>query len=150
MIRDYLVLDLCQMDIDYEIEIYGWGWEAYEEVKPYFKGVLSHGEEISKVYNSAEYAFVPGGYIFQQRLLEAAASGTTPLVYDSRHFEQEEMLNPEDKMVLFKSYQDLHAILNQSPIKKDLKSLIDNFTYENFAQKMINIVRTTLEQDKQG
>lgn len=143
VVRDITLLKLCKMNIDYDIEIYGWGWEKYEELKPYYKGVLEYGEEISKVYNSATYAIVSHPYyIIQQRTLESAASGCIPLVYDCRYRYD---VNPpyyENGIDFFTNLNDLEKILNKTPKDKNLQPLVENHSYSAFIQKILKIIDT--------
>lgn len=137
LIRDVTILELCKMEQEYEIEIYGWGWEKYPELQKYYKGALSYGEAISNVYNSADYAIVAHpDYIIQQRTLEAAASGCTPLVYDCRYSHLVEPPYFEESVVYFKNLVELEQILNQKKQERDLKSLVEQFSYEKFVKNM--------------
>jgi len=143
LIRDYTVIALCNQasKIDYEIEIYGWGWEKYQELKPYYKGVLNYGEEISEVYNSATYAIVAHpDYIIQQRTLEAAASGCIPLVYDCRYSENVELPYYEESLVYFQNLKELNSILTAEPYVKNLRLVVNDHSYEEFIRKLLAII----------
>ncbi|WP_434637265.1 hypothetical protein MLC35_00680 [Sulfurimonas sp. NW7] len=146
VIRDMTLLELCKMDIAYDIEVYGWGWEKYEIIKPYYKGVLNYGEDISKVYNGATYAIVAHpDYLVQQRTLEAAASGCIPLVYDCRY---KELVTPpyyEDSLVFFQNLSELNDILRKTPVKKELSTIVDDHKYSSFAKKLIHIVEEKVQ-----
>ncbi|RXJ98221.1 hypothetical protein CRU98_10695 [Arcobacter sp. CECT 8986] len=144
IVRDFTLLELVKENIDYELEIYGWGWEEYEELKPYYKGVLNYGEEISKVYNSATYAIVTHpSYTIQQRTLESVASHCTPLVYDcSENYICEEESYKEE-LILFKNLKELFKILKEEPKVKVSEKLIEEFSYVNLVKK---IEKTVLEE----
>ena len=131
--KEYLELKL----IPY-IEIYGWGWDIYPETKQYFKGELKHGQEIADVYSSAKFTLAPhSAYIIQQRVLEAIFCGCQPVLYDCRNMD----VGPyyEDVFLYYKSKGDL---LNSFVATKE-KNYVDfkkEFTYKNFAEKILNIV----------
>ena len=80
--RDLLLKHILRMGLDIDIEVYGYGWDEDSDFHGFYKGELSYGEEVSKEYNRATYALVIGGYVLQQRTLEAAASGAIPLVLE--------------------------------------------------------------------
>lgn len=146
VIRDYTLLELVKMNIKYEIEIYGWGWENYPKLKPYFKGVLSYGEEISKIYNSAEYAIIAHPhYLIQQRTLESAASGCIPVVYDCRYSHIVKEPYYEESLVFFKNLQELNDILNEERVLTDLNSLVQDHSYEEFINSIISNVENELQ-----
>ena len=144
IVRDLSVLALCKIKSQYKVEVYGYGWENYDEVKPFYKGVLHHGEDISKVYNSATFALAPHlQYILQQRVLEASSSGTIPIVYDCRDWTKENQYN--DIFEFFKTKEDLENILNQIEVpEKDFTQLLVKHSYESFINKILK----TIEQEK--
>lgn len=145
VVRDISILKLCKMNIKYDIEIYGWGWEKYEELKAYYKGVLEYGKEISEVYNSAAYALVSHPYyLIQQRTLEAAASGCIPLVYDCRYLNETEPPYYENSIVLFQNLDTLENILNEKPKNMVFQEMLDDHTYESFIKKILKIISTAL------
>jgi hypothetical protein len=140
VVRDMSVRWLCSIDTDYKIELYGWGWDMYEETKEYYKGSLSYGEEISKVYNSATYVFSPHQkYLLQQRVFEGAGSGAIPILYDIKDITDEDNYN--EAFIYFRTKSDLKNILNKKePVKKNLSRLLNENTYSAFVNKMIKIV----------
>ena len=143
IVRDVSVIQLCSMsnDIDYEIEIYGRGWEQYDEVLPFFKGELNYGEDISKVYNSAELAFCPHPLsVLQQRTLEAAGSGAVPIMYDCRDLTDEKYY--EEAIHYFKSIDSLKELLTKKVLDtKNYELLLKENSYENFIHKIITKVK---------
>lgn len=148
IIRDRSVRWLCNTQTKYDIEIYGWGWDVYDDVKPYFKGALDYGSDIADVYNSAEFVLAPHQhYILQQRVLEASACGCIPIVYDIRDL-TDENIYPE-ALCYFKTFSDLEDILNsKTPIKKDSSKLLKDNSYKAFAKKIIKIVKKELKNAK--
>ena len=142
VVRDVSVIMLCNMETEYSIEIYGKGWDIYESVKPYYKGKLSYGAEIAKIYSSATYAFSPHTeYILQQRVFEATACGAIPILYDCREFTDEESY--EEALLYFKTPQDLQEILSApEPPKRDFTQLLSENSYERFVEKILAIIET--------
>ena len=139
IIRDYSVLELCKLDTDYEIEIYGWGWDKYPEIKPYFKGALKYGKDIANVFNSATYSLSPHSCsLLQQRVLEAAACGCIPIVYDCRSIEKHPFF--EDNLIFYKKLNTLNTILKNSPSKK-LKKIINENSYKKLVNRIIKDVK---------
>lgn len=137
VVRDISVLNLTKIKSDYEIEIYGWGWEAYDVLAPYYKGALKYGEDIAKVYNSATFAFAPHqDYMLQTRVLEASACGAIPIVYDCRDLSDEPTY--EEAMYYFKTFDDLQKIIsdNTTP-QKDFTRLLKENSYDNFVDKIL-------------
>lgn len=148
VIRDYTLLELVKMSIDYEIEVYGLGWDKYESLKPYYKGVLEYGEEICRIYNSATYALVAhSNYIVQQRTLESAASNCIPIAYDSRLSNPSETFLFENNLLLFQNLKDLERILKKEPIKINLEPIVEYYSYDNFIKKITTQIENTLNED---
>ncbi|MCF6211294.1 MAG: hypothetical protein L3J88_10070 [Gammaproteobacteria bacterium] len=84
-VRDVTLQWLCR-EADIPIEVYGRGWQDDPLVRPHFRGELPHGEAVARAYNSARYAFICHPFeINSQRLVEAAACGSVPVVFDCRH-----------------------------------------------------------------
>lgn len=140
IIRDIGVLELCKIQTDYEIEIYGYGWETYSELKAYYKGILKYGQEIADIYNSATFSFAPHQqYTLQQRTFEAAACGAIPIVYDSREISKEDSY--EEALCYYRTLVDLEQILNNDTPQKDFTKLLKDHTYKAFVDKMLTIVK---------
>ncbi len=143
IIRDIGLLDLCQIKSKYKIEIYGWGWEKYDVLKPYYKGTLKYGEDIAKVYNSATFAFAPHqSYIIQQRVLESTACGAIPIVYDCRNLTDEPAYS--EALIYFKTYEDIEKALTKKPPKKDFKRLLKDNSYDTFVDKILATVKENI------
>ena len=141
--RDYCIEKLCQIDTNFEIEIYGYGFENNPIIKPYYKGIVEYGEDVSKIYNSATYGFCPGGYVLMQRTIECAFSGTIPLVLDNR-FKNEDAdydKKVEDGIEFF-NIKDLEETLNKKvPKDKNLNFIKEHYSYRNFAKNCIDIIK---------
>jgi len=139
VIRDYSVLELCRLNTDYKIEIYGWGWEVYPDIKPYFKGALKYGKDIAKVFNSATYSLSPhSSSIIQQRVLEAAACGCIPIVYDCKSIEPPPFY--DKNLIYYKDLNTLKKILEVSPTRK-LKKLINENTYKKLTKRILEDIK---------
>ena len=141
VVRDFALLELCKLDTQYSIEIYGWGWEKYAELAPYCKGSLEYGREIADVYSSATYAFAPHQqYTLQQRVFEASACGAIPIVYDCRDISKEDSY--EEAFCYFKSLNDLEKIITADVKQKNFDTLLQNNTYESFIKKMLSKIKS--------
>jgi len=145
VIRDTFILKICELNIDYDIEIYGWGWDKYKSLKPYYQGVLSYGKDISKVYNSAKYTVVTGGYLLQQRALEAMASGCTPLFHTSL-YDIDEDIKPSlrKEFITFKTLQEFEKLLTSNITQNNDKKVVNYFNYKRFAKRIIKIVNNKI------
>lgn len=140
IIRDISLLDLCQSNSKYKLEIYGSGWEKYEVMKPYYKGMLKYGDDIAKVYNSATFAFAPHQqYVLQQRTLEASACGAIPIVYDCRKVSSGSSYS--EAVCFFKTIDDIEKILLKKPPKKDFTRMLEENSYDNFVDKILNTLK---------
>ncbi|MCF6340346.1 MAG: hypothetical protein L3J10_06325 [Sulfurimonas sp.] len=141
IVRDLSVLWLCSMKSEYEIEVYGNGWDRYDTIAPFYKGVLQYGDDIANVYSGATYAFAPHQtYLLQQRVLEASSCGAIPITYDCRDITSEKIY--EEAFCFFKTKKDLENILQNKKIpQKDFDNLLSDNSYNNFIEKMIKIVK---------
>lgn len=56
IVRDFSVIWMCESKLskEFKIEVYGWGWENYPQVEPFYKGELSYGQALVDVYSSAK------------------------------------------------------------------------------------------------
>lgn len=140
LVRFFSVLELCKLSGFIKIEIYGYGWEEIKEIEPFYKGALDY-EELPDVYRSTKYVLAPHShYIVQQRVLEAAACGAIPIVYDCRSVD-----NPPyylDSILLYKNINDLKNLIKKDV--KDLEKLVQENRYETFTDKILSIVNKTL------
>ena len=138
--RDLLLKQILSLDLGVPIEIYGYDWELDSDFMPHYKGVLAYGESISRMYNSAKYTLVLGGYVLQQRTLEAAASGTIPLVLRATEAEDSSSVEKiEDHLVFFNTPSELPALLGKKH-NPDLDGLVARHTYDKFATEITSHV----------
>ena len=138
--RDLALEYIVNMDLSYDIEVYGYGWDQNKKLDGYFKGPVEYGENLSKIYNSAKYCLVIGGYILQQRTFESAASGSIPLVFDSRKGKAN--LNNKDinkSLLFFKTLDDLKISLEQKE-NVDLSIIIKKSNFDIFGKRIISII----------
>mgnify|MGYP001307074515 CR=1 FL=1 len=138
--RDLLLKQILSLDLGVPIEIYGYDWELDSDFMPHYKGVLAYGESISRMYNSAKYTLVLGGYVLQQRTLEAAASGTIPLVLRATEAEDSSSVEKiEDHLVFFNTPSELPALLGKKH-NPNLDGLVARHTYDKFATEITSHV----------
>ncbi len=137
--RDMMIKNIIKSNLSIDFELYGYGWENDLELKPYYKGILKYGKDISKVYNNAKYALVTGGYIIQQRTLEASASGTIPVVLDVRENDATYDKKFDESIMFFRTPKQITELLN-SPKKRNLKPLVESHSYKHLVKKIINCV----------
>lgn len=148
-IRETSVTWLCQnvdmdMDMDMDVEVYGRHWEHNEIVAPYFKGELKHGEAIAEVYQVARYALVSHATeIHSQRLIEAAACGCIPLVYDCRHWAEPPYW--EEACVYFSNAEQLKHCLSLTG-KTSPEIIAENDSYIKLAERIIELSKQKLQQ----
>ncbi|MBL1243435.1 MAG: hypothetical protein COA39_003405 [Sulfurimonas sp.] len=138
--RDLALLYIVQNMKEYEIEVYGPGWDTYEVMHTIYKGSLSYGEEISRVYNSAMYSLVLGGYVLQQRTLESAASGCIPIVVDSRINDTMVQECYEESLIFIKTADDLQNVLDEEP-NRELECIVKYNSYDKFVQTMRGLIK---------
>lgn len=143
--RDLLLKQILSLDLDMPIEIYGYDWEFDNDFVPHYKGVLAYGEDISRAYNSAKYTLVLGGYVLQQRTLEAAASGTIPLVLRATEAEDSSSVkNIENHLVFFDTPSELPDLLAKKH-NPNLEGLVARHTYDKLATEIISHVVDALD-----
>ncbi len=139
--RDITLQWLCR-DADIPIEVYGRGWEDDPIVSPFFRGELPHGEAVAHVYNSARFALISHPFeINSQRLVEAAACGSRPVVFDCRHIAEPPFW--DEYCCFFSTAKQLQSCLtNQSD--QDPTPLAKTFTYGKLAQFITDTVHGQL------
>nr|CRH05786.1 Protein of unknown function [Candidatus Magnetococcus massalia] len=150
VLRDQSVMWLCQMapelkrEQGYEVEIYGRGWAENPTVQPYYRGELPQGEATAQVYNSARYALSAShGTIRCQRLMELAACGATPLVYDARS--ETDAPHWENHLLFYRSREALRHALTRKP-KADPREIAQDASYDRLAQRVIQLAKKQLSQ----
>lgn len=138
IVRDIGLLNFVRRYKEYDIELYGWGWDVYDELQPYYKGVLKHGEEIEKVYCSARFAFAPHqNYTLQQRVFEAASCGAIPIVYDCLSLSKEARYQD---LIYFKRIDDLSGLFDIEAKDADFSNFLNVHNYKSFARKIIKLI----------
>ena len=140
-VRDVTVQWLCR-DSTIPVEIYGRGWEDDPIVGPHFKGELPHGSAVAEVYNSARLSLVSHpSEVNSQRLVEAAACGSVPVVFDCRHIAEPPFW--EQHCLFFSTAQQLQECLNSENVP-DPTALAKSYTYDRLAQFVTNTVHEKL------
>ncbi len=119
-------------------EIYGTRWEKDAMVQPFYKGQLTHGEALARMYSSAKYALVPASNILHlQRLGEVAACGCIPVVFDVRAISRPPLW--ENEVLYFRNRQTLLESLHRQP-PGDPAAIADYMSYDHFARDILEKV----------
>ncbi|MEO5341409.1 MAG: tetratricopeptide repeat protein [Magnetococcus sp. MYC-9] len=135
VVRDQSVRWLCGLAEQIEVEVYGRYWEGDAVVRPFFKGEVPHGAAVAAIYNEARYALVPHPFDLQsQRLMEVAACGAIPIVYDCRH--RAEPPHWDDHCLWFRTEAELRACVTRTPPQPP-HALCQGRSYGAFAQKIL-------------
>lgn len=143
VVRNKSVQWLCK-NTTLPVEIYGFGWENDEIVSPFYKGEIKHGQELSKLYNSAQWVLVNHAFdVNSQRLNEASACGAILIVFDCRCFSEKP--HWEQEVLYYHSEQTLRKALQQSP-EKPSTTIANHFTYDKFAKKIIQTINNHLNE----
>lgn len=138
VVRREVVKWMC-LHSDIAVEVYGYGWENIPEIAPYYKGVLTYGEEIAKVLYSSKYSLAcHSQFYYQQRVFEASYCGCIPVIY-------EDILNSEafhhhNNSLVFKNPKELKASLCTAPSEDPFK-ISQDMSYRGFIEKMVSIVK---------
>jgi hypothetical protein len=122
-----------------ELEIYGEGWENYQEFVPFYKGILETDDDVRRAYNASKYCLLAHPqYFYQQRLMEASACGAIPVVYkDVTNLEQCDHL---DNILTFTNQAELNNIKDKLP-RLDVQQIARDNSYEqliNSIQEHVN------------
>jgi hypothetical protein len=120
-----------------KVEIYGKGWDTIEELRPYICNFLKSGEELRSVCNSSKYSLiVHPEYYSQQRLFEASACESIPVVY--KGVNNREIFKYEENVLLFNDKKSLFNQLKKSP-KKEVGIIAKEASYETFIKKILHL-----------
>lgn len=140
-VRDVTLQWLCR-DADIPVEVYGRGWEDDPIVRPYFCGELPHGDAVARVYNSARYALVCHPFeVNSQRLVEAAACGSIPVVFDCRHTAEPPFW--DEYCRFFRTADQMQACLHRMD-NPDPTGLARSFTYDHLAHFVTDAIHERL------
>lgn len=140
----YIIRQIITFLPDFCIEVYGWDWDVYDDIAPYYKGVLNYGEDIAKVYNSAQYSLVLGGYVLQQRTLESAASGCIPIILDPRKNSADEDSECFNESLLFMQKPDDIVDLLKENREVNLKCIVEKNSYKSFVDKIVKTIKSEM------
>lgn len=135
VVRNQSVRWLCSLSDQVAVEVYGRYWETDDQVRPFFKGELPPGPAVAAVYNQARYVLVAHQFDLQgHRLVEVAACGAIPIVYDCRY--RAEPPHWDEQCLWFRTRADLHACLHKTPASPPT-TLCAGRSYAAFAQKIL-------------
>ena len=133
VVRDISVEWLCESS-PIPVEIYGPGWEDNIKVKPFWCGEVPHGRDLASIYQGSKYSLVCHPFeINSQRLAEVAASGSIPIVYDSRGTSIEPHWS--DDLLFYKTQSELVDHLSQGA-GKPVPHIASHHSYDTFARKI--------------
>lgn len=143
VVRDQSVRWLCSLSDTLEVEVYGRFWEEDDLVRPFFKGELPHGPAVANVYNAAKYVLVNHPFDLQsQRLMEAAACGAIPIVYDCRY--RAERPHWDENFLWYRTQEDMRECLTKIPAKTP-SAICAGRSYNDFAKRILAEVSSRLD-----
>ena len=145
VVRDLSVRWLCELapELDVEVDVYGVNWHLVEGVKPYHRGTLAHGVAVANAYNGALFTLAAHDHdLGSLRLVEAAACGCTPIVYDCRY--QADKPHWDEHFLWYRTKEDLRACLTGPLPSKGLQAFCHGRTYTDFARKILADVASHL------
>jgi len=128
------------------IELYGPGWDQDPKTAPFFKGMITPGKDLAKLYQSVKYGLSMQPYMIgHQRLAEIKFCGAIPVTYCSQN--KYEKIDYWDEMISFKHLDDLIEQLNSGKTVQNHHKIEAHFTYTAFAKRILERVEKKLEQD---
>ncbi|MEO5341407.1 MAG: hypothetical protein H7837_12975 [Magnetococcus sp. MYC-9] len=143
VMRSTSVRWMCELsrEMGVDVEIYGHGWEHDATVMPFFKGPLPYGSpELARVYNEARYALVPHPFDLQSiRLVETAACGAIPLVYDCRYLAAQP--HWDNYCLWYRTREEMRRGLTQRP-EEPPPHISRGRTYTDFAMRVVDDINT--------
>ena len=151
VLRATSVAWFCRLgrELGWEVEVYGRNWENNPEVKPFYKGELSHGPDVAAVYNEARYALCVNPWLVNsQRLVEVAACGAIPVVFDARAH-ADDPPHWDEECLFFKTRDDLKKCLQSAPAGDPLQ-IPPHYSYDRFAQRILDMIHDHLRQETGG
>ncbi|MEO5355234.1 MAG: tetratricopeptide repeat protein [Magnetococcus sp. XQGC-1] len=142
VVRNQSVRWLCALADQVDVEVYGRYWETDAQVAPFFKGELPPGAAVAAVYNEARYVLVAHQFDLQgHRLVEVAACGAIPIVYDCRY--RADPPHWDEQCLWFRTQADLRASLTQTPVKPPV-TLCHGRSYAEFAQRILTRIQQSI------
>ncbi|MBF0380750.1 MAG: hypothetical protein HQL69_07020 [Magnetococcales bacterium] len=145
VVRDKSVEWLCELSDKIEVEVYGRYWDKNPIVAPFYKGELPHGPAVADVYNSAKYTLSPHPFdLGSQRLVEASACGTIPIVYDCRKPSQD--IKWQKSCLWYKSKKEMEQCFTKVP-SDSVDKICAEKSYSNFAKSVLDIIDKQLSED---
>ena len=135
---------LCELadELGMTVEVYGRGWERDPVVSPFFKGTLPHGPAVAEVYNTAQYSLVAHPHdLHSQRLIETAACGSIPIVYDCRY--RAEKPHWDEQCLWYRTKEELRACLGKRP-QSPVHAVCQGRSYTDFAKRILTEIQDFL------
>jgi hypothetical protein len=142
VVRDISVEWLCELADKIEVEVYGRYWDKNPIVNPFYKGELPHGTAVADIYNSALYTLSPHPFdLGSQRLAEASACRTIPIVYDCRQPKQ--IIKWQNSCLWYRSKEEMGDCFSKMP-SEDVDKICATKKYTDFARKILDKVEEQL------
>ena len=110
VIQDISLLSLCSLNISLDIEVYGKGWEAYDNIMQYYKGNIKGKKDMANIFKSTKYIFIPSFHIINEYSLTALLTNTIPVVYDNRTLTNNDK-SYEKYMIFYKKIEMIESII---------------------------------------
>jgi len=136
--RDHVVRWMCQQlpSKGIEVAVYGRYWRDDAVVAPYFLGEITHGEALADQYRASRFALVCHPFeMNSQRLVEVAACGCTPVVYDCRRVADRP--HWDEQCLFFKTPKELSELFDGELPVRDPAPIVAGKTYLDFAQRIL-------------
>ncbi|MBF0161892.1 MAG: hypothetical protein HQL88_06355 [Magnetococcales bacterium] len=147
VVKTHSVRWLCELSNEIEVEVYGPDWGAGEIadiVKPFHKGFLPNGPQLAAAYNEAEYVLVPHPFdLHSQRMLEVAACGAIPVVYDCRPLAEKP--HGDDSCLWYRTKQEMLDCLTKRPPAPPQQICVGN-TYADFARRILADIQESIRR----
>lgn len=135
------VLKWCAEESEIPFEIYGKGWGSYSELKPYYKGELKSKDEVRTICNESKYSLLAHPeYFYQQRLLEASACGSIPIIFEGVN--NTEKFEFKKNSLIFKQKGELKELLNSEPIESPT-IISEKCSYSTLIEKICAVIEST-------
>ncbi|TMP27109.1 hypothetical protein CWB99_16485 [Pseudoalteromonas rubra] len=135
------VLKWCAEQSEIPFEIYGKGWDLYPELAPFYKGELKSKDEVRKICNQSKYSLLAHPeYFYQQRLLEASACGSIPVIFEGEN--NTENYDFREHSLIFKRKSDLKPLLTSTPLKSPA-AISEQCSYSKLIEKIDTVIKST-------
>ncbi|MBF0398983.1 MAG: glycosyltransferase, partial [Desulfobacterales bacterium] len=137
-----------------EVNLWGRGWSEMQEFSQFAKGIVSHGTELSHVYNKSKINLnLTHGATMHHKVFEVIASGgflmTGYIPPEKDEYQIEKFLAPGEGYVFFKGKDDLlkkidYYLKNDEErikiVKRGIAKVLENYATKSGVQKILDIV----------